>query len=168
MPPRHTVRFKKKYFPHSIAGPGMYRSFCALCKGLLISGTGGIHTCYTCGQVICYQCAIQDTEHTPWGYSRHYCKVHDPNHFECHCPLPPVHLSAHFGNKDARGVSLQSTDEDTTCSICTMQGGEVYRSVCGHVFHEDCLARWQVWYDSSRTRATANHRTCPICRSVLF
>ena len=50
-------------------------------------------------------------------------------------------------DKDLNEVDIQ-------CAICFEQGD--YQLTCGHVFHQQCIARWK-----------QKKRNCPLCRAAL-
>lgn len=51
--------------------------------------------------------------------------------------------------------------EDSSCAICTESlAAKLAATVCGHVFHEHCLARWLLVVPGRK-------RACPQCRTDL-
>jgi hypothetical protein len=51
--------------------------------------------------------------------------------------------------------------DDSSCAICTEPlAAKLAATVCGHIFHEHCLARWL-------TVVPARKRACPQCRTDL-
>lgn len=68
-------------------------------------------------------------------------------------------------NEHSRRNSLQQVRE---CSICleelNVNGPDVYRIVCGHIFHRRCITRW---FEIESTTQESMQVTCPNCRFSL-
>ena len=68
------------------------------------------------------------------------------------------------------GLETRSTgrnsaqDGEITCGVCLLTvdstEDDIYRSVCGHTFHDNCMTRW---HSTCRTGPV----TCPLCRRQL-
>jgi hypothetical protein len=76
------------------------------------------------------------------------------------CEARPKYF-VHGTDRWACGRHLQASLPECSICLCAMAKNEEKRIACGHVFHTQCLSRWE---DACPTASTR----CPVCRAVYF
>ncbi|CZT53508.1 uncharacterized protein RSE6_15123 [Rhynchosporium secalis] len=120
---------------------------CAVCPNILGQGEDGLASMFAftlCGCIRCGQCLCEiipvDQEGKIAGVEGVYCSK--DNHFE-HGEQAAWRI---FG----RGCGICSTTSD--------EGGDIYRTQCGHTFCIECITKWVE--EEKKT-------SCPCCRVQL-
>jgi len=76
-------------------------------------------------------------------------------------PSPTSEVANSFGEIDVSDGEV--IEVDLFCSICqNVEDGEFRRTLCGHEFHEDCLAKHLAVSQENRSRSL-----CPNCNRVI-
>ncbi|XP_076800099.1 uncharacterized protein LOC143445110 isoform X2 [Clavelina lepadiformis] len=74
-------------------------------------------------------------------------------------PVPSIAPWYHSRGAQSRIGGIANVNDDEPCVIChdPLKSMEVHRLLCGHIFHNDCLAKW-----------LERNRTCPTCRDYAI
>ncbi|KAJ1412030.1 Zinc finger, RING-type [Sesbania bispinosa] len=82
--------------------------------------------------------------------------------FLLYYPFYKLHDVPIIGDQEMSICHYEGSEEDVDCAVCLCkieEGEEIRVLRCEHMFHRNCLNRWESGFK--------NYATCPLCREAV-